>query len=344
MYKFIFLLPSLLFANTEFYLSTFRAPYYNDCSAEKDTFPVRYEIAQNITIHANLWNSDSASWCTKEGRYRGQVSGTVLWEIDGNSPSTGNQELILPILDTIEHTVTATYLQFPKATFRYKANKKLPFSPYSGYRKIFGSDSVHMLIESDFSSVIDETNPIPTITDDTTGIFDIFNNSENFAIITFNSPSDTSIKLLSFYCNNKKLFAQPNVPKPVTYNTALNTYSILIPLRRVYILAKSKVGFPYPPTIDTITAIFTKQTSCDSVQLQCIQQEYTSSINSYHCTYKAPRDEASGKIEIYDLRGRKITKTQSETSQYINRSKVSHGLYLMKTATVKRPTTHIMLY
>ena len=329
----LLILPVFVLAQTEFYISTYRAPYYNSCLASKNSLPIVRAITSDIKIYGIFWNPDSLSWCTKEG-YRASVLSfdTIWWKIDNESIG-GGSEFQTYIFDTLEHTVTATCHGFPDASLRYKADKKLPFLACSINKQIFESDSIHMFIESTYPAIFNDSLPIPVIQDDSNSAYKdsvirYSSTYDNSAIMTFNQPSDTSIKLTSFRYHSRC---------KATFSPSLNSYSILFPLAVTLVLAKSRIMLPGSQTeLDTILAIFTKLTVFDTVKIIITTDFYTDCptcppmrINKFKPIQKDNLLSSKSGIKMYDVRGRLINRFSAVPTNF-NSHKLSNGIYLLQ--------------
>ena len=333
----LLIFPVAILAETEFYLSTSRAPYFNNCTVRKDSLPVLCEIASKITIYGIVWNPDSLVWCTREGYYRSNVDeNEIEWKIDNGPTMMGGLNYGIPVLDTLEHIIVATYLEFPSVSFRYKARNKLPFLICSRNEEIFLSDSIHMIIESTLPATLNDLSPIPEIQHATTvndSIYRYTSIIENLAIITFNSPTDTSIKLISF--NSYELHNR-GVDFKMTYSPVLNSYSFLFPLAQTGVLAK-KQTITHTDTInDTIVAVFKRQSDFDTLLLRYSIFYYTScptcpqvkirGLRSFQKTGVASFKKA---VRIYDLKGRMVNKFQAGATNSCYHA-LSKGIYLLQ--------------
>jgi hypothetical protein len=303
-------LPVIVLAQTELYLSVARAPFLNGCEAYKDSFPVRCGIAGNITIGARIWNPDSLAWCTNEGRSRSQISGFLQWEIDGNSPDSFGTELTIPVLDTLEHKVIATYLPFPNASFRYKASNGLPFLICSKNVELFDGDSINMSIGSNYPATFDDASPIPAIRNATVMDDSLMRSGTGFlnsAIMTFNNPTDAAIKLVSFSASQLQ---NPNFNIKMTYSPVVNSYSILFPLAQAVILAKKRSAGFSDTTDDTIVAVFKRQSEFDTLRIRYTNLDYVVCPNCQPLktggAISFRKNEIgfrNGDYKVFDLRG-----------------------------------------
>ena len=325
--------PIIILAQTEFYLSTYRAPYFNNCTVRKDSLPVLCEIASTITIYGIVWNPDSLAWCTHDGYNR--ISGLIQLEIDGESPVSWGSPITFHVLDTLEHTITATYLEFPSVSFRYKARNKLPFLICSRNEEIFVSDSIHMLIESNLPATLNYLSPIPAIQHETTiddSIYRAISRIKNLAIITFNNPTDTSIKLISF--NSYELHNRSSTFK-MTYSPVLNSYSFLFPLAQTAVLAKKQTITHIDTISDTIIAVFKRQSDFDTLKLRYMTLIYTSCptcpvmINKFESFHNNNIVSSNCPMKMYDLRGCLI-KRYSNGVNIATIHTHSNGIYLVK--------------
>lgn len=333
----LFIIPICISAQTEFYLSTARAPYDNNCQAVKDSFPVHYPITSKIRINGYVWNPDSVEWCTTiKGFYRSMdTAHPPLWKID-NAVNSFAPEIVygfsitVPVLDTLEHIVTAAYLQFPIASFRYKSgNGRLPFTVCSRREKIFESDSIHMFIESTLPATFSDSSPLPSIRGDSA--------CNNNAIMTFDSPSDTSVKLTNFLFSRREgIYTEDDYA--VTYSPALNSYSILIPLVRVeYLTKRRKMDFDIIETVnDTIRAVFRKNSDHDTIKALFVMSVFIAASEisgdkpgpgSYR---KNDALSPGGMKRIYDLRGR-LVHAYPDGAKNAEGLKPADGLYIIQT-------------
>lgn len=314
----IIILPLVVLAQTEFHISTAGPPLFNECKVIKDSLPIKPSLSTSIDLIAFVWNPDSIEWCTtKEGYYRSRDnSHPPVWKIDDVILSQDNGfALQIPVLDTLEHVVTATYLQFPTASVRYKGtNNTLPFLIYSKNHPIFLSDSIHIFIETVFPTTFIDSS-IPTIL-----ASDV---NENVAIMTFDTPSDTSIKLTSVSCNNQ---IQDCIDFKETYSPSLNSYSIIIPFYIEYI----GVDMQY----DTVFAIFKNQSDYDTLEVLFLIPTRPSRAISHDVEFQIIDINSTGRI--YDIKGRLIGKLPAcQTNS--NVKTLSNGVYLLQFENGKSP-------
>lgn len=318
---FVLFFPVIIFAQTEFYLSTAGAPAHNNCSVLKDSLPIQCSLGKTIRITGVVWNPDSVDWCTSAGYYRSiDIANPPIWKIDNAIAYSNDFSITIPVLDTLEHTISATYLQFPEKSLKYKAkNDSFPFIIGLSNRKLFTSDSIHMFIETALPVFYRDSSEMPIIREDSTRM--------NTAVLTYILPSDTSIKLTTFLCNHQNIYSIGNYI--ATYSPTLNSYSILIPLTRIIQLAKRRV---YEKTInDTIFAIFKRQSDYDTLKVLCVINEFISSNikqKSNFQFYRTPGAFTKNALKVYDLCGR-LTNSYSTIPQNLN-NRLSSGTYLLQ--------------
>jgi len=329
----------MIIAQTEFHISTAGPPIFNNCKVEKDSQLIHCSIATSIVLTGFVWNPDSLDWCTtKEGYYR---SRTIVhppeWKIDNSNAlqllNDNGFVATVPVLDTLEHMITATYLNCPIVSIRCKGtNDKIYNVIYSGYRKIFSSDSIRMIIESNFPASFEDSPKLPKIQDDSS--------RRNNAILTFTCPSDTSAKMTKFLCNHQHIsFASLGE----TYSASLNSYSTLIPLTQFYSLCKKQNLETSVDHItnDTIFAVFQKQNISDTLKTLFSVTTFLgepTEINKnkkyYDRNSRQTLDNASLKnsVKIFNLRGRQIAKYTSISAlkNDVVSGMLSKGIYLIQ--------------
>jgi hypothetical protein len=340
---FLFLIiPVLIFAQTEFFLTSTGVPIFNDCKVLRDSLPIECSITKDIRVAGALWNPDSLDWCTtKAGYYRSRdISHPPLWKIDNEitSQSTDNGfSISICVLDTLEHLLSATYLQYPTVSIRYKArNDTLPFLICSRSVKIFASDSIHMFIKSAFPVNYSDSQNTFKIWDDSARI--------NSALLTFDHPADTSIKLTTFLCKHKSIY---NYDYKATLSPSLNSYSILIPLNNILYLTKRKNMEPEDTTNDTIYAVFQKQSTFDTVRVHVAKKIFSGGYNvdaiknsDRFQGYKSTNStSAKNSVKIYDLNGRLVNNNFNGSHNSNNLQ--SKGIYLKQTSGDKTGTLYL---
>jgi hypothetical protein len=329
-------LAATIFAQTEFYLSSMGITAPNGCQALKDTLPIHCPINSEISITGVVWNPDSIDWCTKEGYYRSiDISHPPVWKIDdviySSNVSNNGFSITIPVLDTLEHIITAAYLQFPVVSIHYKGeNNKLPVLLCSNTRKLFASDSLHMTIQSAFSVFFNNSSEMPVVREDSA--------RNNPALLTYCLPSDTSIKLTTFLCNHKNTSEVSDFK--CSYSPSLNSYSILIPLTNIQYLCKKlkQKSNSIDYVNDTIFAVFKKQSDYDTAKvLFSIPQFLLSKVDDKIQYMNKSLDVGSNKgmAKIYDLRGR-VTNSYTFNRNYIKN--LSSGTYIwqIKTSIIKQ--------
>jgi hypothetical protein len=244
--------------------------------------------------------------------------------------------MLLLIFTTALFSQTEFYLStldFPPSTFQYKATGGLPFKVYSGKAGLFETDSVYMSIEADYPAILSAASTIPAIQDDYAmedSIIRTMHKMENSAIMTFDNPTDTSIKLVHFdsYELHNRSYNFKTMLQP-----SLNSYSILFKLAWTAVLAKRLSINSTDTLTDTISAIFKRRDDFDTLKLATIIHIYTSCPNCPTKTVyqsKTYRNvnafSSSTGRSYYDLCGRPVKRLPAGLDQP-RHGALSNGIY-----------------
>jgi hypothetical protein len=155
--------------------------------------------------------------------------------------------------------------------------------------------------------------------------------------MTFDSPSDTSVKLTNFIFSRREgIYTEDDYA--VTYSPALNSYSVLIPLVRVeYLTKRRKTDFDIIETVnDTIRAVFRKESDYDTIKALFVMSVF---IASSEISGDKPgpgpyrKNDApftGGKKRIYDLQGR-LVHAYPDGAKKADGLKPADGLYIIQT-------------
>ena len=306
-------------AQTEFYFSTGR-PVPPDCSTEKLTGSVAVSMGERLRVQAIVWNPDSLEWCTtKEGYYRSiDIAHPPVWKIDGventyASVINNDFTIEIPVLDTLEHILTATYLDFPEVSLQFcGVNEHFPEVMYSGMQQLFSTDSIHVSVTSEFPLSCDSTG-LRTFREDSI--------RSNMVILTFDSPSDAAIRLSRFESGPRD--------NQVTYSAQLRSWSVGFNLNEIYFLAKradAAVEYAVGDTVyDTVAAIFSSGPETDTIKTVFVSVSYV----GYTGVQRYPGMQTGEYLnrgefsrQLFDLRGRKIGNRITGTT--------ARGIYLIK--------------
>jgi hypothetical protein len=307
-------------AQTEFYFSSGR-PILPDCVTEKLTGSVAVSMGTKLWIQGIVWNPDSLEWCTtKEGYYRSMdIAHPPVWKIDGvenlYATDLGNGfGLNIPVLDTLDHILSATYLDFPEVSLQFRGvNEHFPEVMYSGMQQLFSNDSIHVSVISEFPLSRDSTG-LRTFREDSI--------RGNRVILTFDAPGDTALQLSGF--TSGPIFKQ------MMYSPRLHSWSVSFNLNEINFLAKrSDVEYAVGDTVyDTVAAVFRKQTETDTIKTVFVSVSYLGYTGvQRNATAGVVRRDNQDILnwKMYDLRGRRIGNALSVHA--------ARGIYLVKNGT-----------